>query len=171
MLGRTIRDPGGIEGGPGEEPGLGLLDLDTELAGAKRLAEASGVERLTGQPVWGYEMHVGATTGPALSSPMLDLDGRPDGAVSADGKVMGCYLHGLFASDAFRAAFLERLGGRAASGLAYERRIDATLDALAEHLESNLDLDAMIRMSHPGRVQTSHPRSARVSATRAPAVM
>ena len=194
MLGRTIRDPGGIEGEPGEEPGLGVLDLDTVLAGAKRLAEAGGVERATGRPVQGYEMHVGATTGPALASPMLDLDGgRPDGAVSADGKVMGCYLHGLFASDAFRAAFLERLGGRAASGLAYERQIDSTLDALAEHLESNLDLDAMLRMSHPNgiqasrpngiqashpnglqasrpsRLQASHPSSASVSAIRAPA--
>ena len=163
MLGRTIRDPDGIEGEPGEEPGLGVLDLDTELAGAKQLVEASGTERLTGQPVRGYEMHIGATTGPALSAPMLDLDGRADGAVSADGKVMGCYLHGLFSSDAFRAAFLERLGGRAASGLAYDRQIDATLDALAGHLESHLDLDAIL--------QTSHHSSARVSATRAPAVM
>ena len=163
MLGRTIRDLGGIEGEPGEEPGLGVLDLDTELAGAKQLVETSGTERLTGQPVRGYEMHIGATSGPALSAPMLDLDGRADGAVSADGKVMGCYLHGLFASDAFRAAFLERLGGRAASGLAYERRIDATLDALAEHLESHLDLDAILQMSHQS--------SARVSATRVPAAV
>ena len=129
MLGRTIRDRSGIEGEPGEEPGLGVLDLHTELAGAKRLAEASGTERLTGQPVRGYEMHIGETTGPALSAPMLDLNGRADGTVSADGKVMGCYLHGLFASDAFRAAFLQRLNGRATSGLAWERQIDSTLDA------------------------------------------
>ena len=163
MLGRTIADPGGIEGEPGEAPGLGVLDLHTELAGAKRLAEASGTERLTGQPVRGYEMHIGKTTGPALAAPMLDLNGRADGAVSADGKVMGCYLHGLFASDAFRAAFLQRLNGRATSGLAWERRIDSTLDALAEHLESNLDLDAIIQMSHQS--------SARVSAARVPAAV
>ena len=163
MLGRTIRDPDGIEGEPGEVPGLGVLDLETELAGAKRLVEASGTERLTGKPVQGYEMHIGETTGPALAAPMLDFNGRADGAVSADGKVMGCYLHGLFASDAFRAAFLQRLGGRATSGLAWERRIDSTLDALAEHLESNLDLDAII--------QTSHQSSARVSAARVPAAV
>ena len=163
MLGRTIRDPDGIEGEPGEVPGLGMLDLATELAGAKRLVEATGTERASGQPVRGYEMHMGVTTGPGLSAPMLDLDGRSDGAVSADGKVMGCYLHGLFSSDAFRAAFLERLGGRASSGLAWERRIDSTLDALAEHLESSLDLDAIIQMSHQS--------SARVSATSVPAVM
>ena len=163
MLGRTIRDPGGIEGEPGEEPGLDVLDLTTELTGAKQLVEASGTERLTGQTVRGYEMHVGATTGPALSAPMLELNGRPDGAVSTDGKVMGCYLHGLFASDGFRSAFLERLGGRATSGVVYERQIDSTLDALAEHLESNLDLDAILQMSHHS--------SARVSATSVPAVM
>ena len=163
MLGRTIRDPDGIEGEPGDESGLGVLDLHTELAGDKQLVEASGTERLTGQPVRGYEMHVGATTGPALSAPMLDLNGRTDGAVSADGKVMGCYLHGLFASDAFRAAFLDLLGGRATTGLAYERRIDATLDALGEHLEANLDLDSVLQMSHHS--------SARVSATSMPAVM
>ena len=163
MLGRTIRDPQGIEGEPGEEPGLGVLDLDTELIGAKRLAEVSGTERLTGQPVRGYEMHMGTTAGPARSAPMLDLGGRSDGAVSDDGKVMGCYLHGLFASDGFRAAFLQRLGGRATSGLAWERQIDSTLDALAEHLESNLDLDAILQMSHQS--------NARVSATRATAVM
>ena len=166
MLGRTIRDPHGIEGEPGEEPGLGVLDFETVLCARKQLVEASGVERLTGRPVRGYEMHVGATTGPALSTPMLDLNGRPDGAVSADGRVMGCYLHGLFASDGFRAAFLERLGGRASSGVVYERRIDATLDALAEHLESCMDLDAIVQTS-----RTSHHQGrARVSATRVPAV-
>jgi len=169
MLGHVIRDPDGVEGEPGETPGLGLLDFDTVIAGAKRLVEASGTERLSGRPVRGYEMHVGATTGPALSAPMLDLSGRPDGAVSADGRVMGCYLHGLFSSDGFRAAYLERLGGRAASGLAFERRIESTLDALAEHLESSLDLDAILRMSHPSAARVA--KATRVAATSVPAVM
>ena len=60
--------------------------------------------------VRGYEMHLGVTTGPGLTRPMLDLGRRPDGAVSPDGRVAGCYLHGLFASDPFRRAFLARLG-------------------------------------------------------------
>ena len=71
-------DPHGIEGAPGEEPGLGVLALDTELTGAKQLVETSGTERMSGQPVQGYEMHMGATTGPARSVPMLDLGGRSD---------------------------------------------------------------------------------------------
>ena len=62
--------------------------------------------------VRGYEMHLGVTSGPGLARPMLDLGGRPDGAVSPDGRVAGCYLHGLFAGDAFRRAFLARLGAR-----------------------------------------------------------
>ena len=57
---------------------------------------------------------------------------------------MGCYLHGLFAADAFRHAFLSRLRNRATSGVAYEAGIERTLDNLAEHLEAHLDLDALL---------------------------
>ena len=100
MLGRRIADPDGIEGPPGEAPGLGLLDIETVL-GRRQAARPKppGIDLATGMPVRGYEMHLGATTGPGLARPMLDLGGRPDGAVSADGRVAGCYLHGLFASD------------------------------------------------------------------------
>jgi len=72
---------------------------------------------------------------------MLDLGGRPDGAMSADGRVMGCYLHGIFASDDFRRAFLQSLKPGFASDLAFESRIDATLDALADHLERHVAVD------------------------------
>ena len=144
MLGRELRDPGGVEGVAGAAEGLGLLEVETELGGDKTLTEADGVEVASGQAVRGYEMHVGTTRGPGLARPMLELAGKPAGAVSADGRVMGCYLHGLFAADGFRHAFLSRLKARAASGLAYETEIEATLDALAEHLETHLDLDALL---------------------------
>ena len=78
---------------------------------------------------------------------MLELSGQPSGAVSADGRVMGCYLHGLFALDDFRHAFLSRLKGRAASGLNYEAEIDLVLDALAGHLEHHLDLDRILALA------------------------
>jgi adenosylcobyric acid synthase len=147
MLGRHIADPDGAEGPPGEAAGLGLLDIDTVLGGDKRLAEASGTEIASGAPVRGYEMHLGVTTGPGLARPMLELNGRPDGAVSAEGRVAGCYLHGLFASDAFRYAFLARLGVTGA--VAYQAMIEQTLDALADHLEQSLDLDALLAAARP----------------------
>jgi adenosylcobyric acid synthase len=147
MLGRRIADPAGIEGPPGAADGLGLLDLETTLAPVKRLALVAGCELLTGERVEGYEMHMGRTRGPALVRPFLELAGRPEGAVSADGRVMGCYLHGLFAADGFRHASLARLRPRARSGLAYEHQIEATLDALADHLERALDLAGLLALA------------------------
>jgi adenosylcobyric acid synthase len=147
MLGRRIADPAGIEGAPGELAGLGLLDLETVLTGDKQLQEVRGCEVVSGEAIWGYEMHVGRTTGPALASPMLDLAGRPDGAVSPDGRVMGCYVHGLFAADAFRHRFLARLRKRACSGVSFERQIETTLDGLADHLETHVDLDGLLALA------------------------
>ena len=147
MLGRRIADPAGIEGPPGAAEGLGLLDLDTVLSGDKQLREARGREIASGEPIHGYEMHVGRTSGPALARPMLDLAGRPDGAVSPDGRIMGCYVHGLFAADDFRHAFLARLRARTPSGFRFEQQIEATLDALADHLETHVDLDGLLALA------------------------
>jgi adenosylcobyric acid synthase len=147
MIGRRIADPAGVEGAPGEAKGLGLLDLETVLAGDKQLHEVRGREIASGAAIHGYEMHIGRTSGPALARPMLDLAGRPDGAVSADGGIMGCYVHGLFAADAFRHAFLARLKAREPSGLAFEQQIEATLDALAEHLETHVDLEGLLALA------------------------
>ena len=151
ILGRSITDPERLEGGPASAAGLGLLDIDTVLGEQKRLGVASGADIATGTPLHGYEMHLGVTAGPGLVRPMLRLGDRQDGAVTADGSVMGCYLHGVFASDAFRRAFLARLGV-APSELAYETAIDETLDALASHLAAHLDLDAILAAARPPRL-------------------
>jgi adenosylcobyric acid synthase len=151
MLGRRIADPLGIEGAPAEASGLGLLAVDTELAGNKTLLATTGIDLTTGQPVNGYEMHVGRTAGPGLDRPMLRLAAGNDGAISADGRVFGCYLHGLFASDAFRAAFLNRLRSGAAGGLAFETEVERTLDALADHIARHVDLDALLAAAKPVR--------------------
>ncbi|MEE8272702.1 MAG: cobyric acid synthase [Alphaproteobacteria bacterium] len=144
MLGREIRDPEGTEGPPGRAAGLGLLDIETELTGAKTLRPVDGSDVASGEPVRGYEMHVGRTAGAGLARPMLRLGGRPDGAVSPDGRVRGCYVHGLFAADGFRHAFLAGLRERAASGVAYEAGIDVVLDRLADHLAAHMDLDRVL---------------------------
>jgi adenosylcobyric acid synthase len=147
MLGRRIADPDGIEGEAGAAPGLGLLAVETVLTGEKRLAETRGVELRSGAAVSGYEMHMGRTAGPGTARPMLRLESGDDGAVSADGSVAGCHLHGLFAADGFRRAYLARLGGGGDPALDQESRIEAALDALAAHLEASLDVARLLEIA------------------------
>ena len=146
MLGRAVSDAKGIEGGPGTAPGLGLLEMETELEGEKTLRQTSGTERLSGASVTGYRMHVGHSTGAALARPMLALDDGPDGAMSEDGLVAGCYLHGLFAADGFRGAFLNRIKDDRwrVPGIAYGLEIEGILDQLADHLEAHLDVGKLL---------------------------
>lgn len=149
MLGRAIADPQGIEGAPRALPGLGLLDIETVMTAEKRLVAVTGTTLADDEPFSGYEMHVGDTTGPDAAHPLLRFaDGRADGAVSADGLVAGTYVHGLFANDRQRAAWLARLG--AAPGLSnYEAGIEAVLDRFADHLEAHLDCDGLLRLCRP----------------------
>jgi adenosylcobyric acid synthase len=136
MLGGEVSDPDGIEGEPATVTGLGLLDVTTRLTGSKTLIAVSGEMLDPPAPFNGYEMHVGETTGAGLSRPFARLgDGRLEGAVSADGRVAGCYVHGLFADDRLRAALL----GAHASDHAYEATVEATLDALAHHIAEHVD--------------------------------
>ncbi|SFJ00608.1 adenosylcobyric acid synthase (glutamine-hydrolysing) [Jannaschia pohangensis] len=148
MLGRTIADPGGIEGPPCEVPGLGLLDVATVMQPMKHLSRVSARDRDSGADVSGYEIHLGETTGPDTRNGWLLRDGVAIGAASGDGRVRGCYLHGLFEGDAFRAAFLARLGAQA-SAMDYGAGVEATLDALADHLNRALDLAAFHRLAEP----------------------
>ena len=154
MLGQRIADPRGIEGPPAAVEGLGLLDVETVLTGDKVLVETSGTTLSDGVPFTGYEMHVGRTAaGPGIA-PMLRLaDGRLDGAVSADGRVFGCYVHGLLADDRQRRAWLDRLGV-AAADFAYEAEVETTLDRLADHLERHIDCDALLALARPPRLST-----------------
>lgn len=147
MLGRTLSDPHGIEGPPRTVPGLGLLDVETVMHPEKRLEAVTGTSLADGLPFAGYEMHIGTTSGPDTARPLLRLaDGRLDGAVSGDGRVCGTYLHGLFADDRQRAAWLARLGAEA-GGVAYEAGVDAALDALAGHLAAHVDLGRLLALA------------------------
>lgn len=146
MLGREISDPDGIEGPAGSTPALGLLDVETVLAGDKVLVEAHG-EASGAVPIKGYEMHIGRTTGLGRQSPMIRFaDGRSDGAMNTSGRVSGCYLHGLFSSDLYRSQLLARIGAQA-STLSYEEEVDAILDALATHLEAHLNCDRILELA------------------------
>ena len=146
MLGRSVSDPDGIEGAPGSDPGLGLLQVDTRMQADKRLTLSDAVHVASGLPLRGYEIHIGVTEGPDRARPFARLAGQPEGAVSADGRVEGSYLHGMFAEDAFRSAYLRGLGV-APSGLSYDAGVEAVLDALAAHLETHLDVDGILALA------------------------
>ncbi len=146
MLGRSISDPQGIEGPAGRVAGLGLLDVDTVLTGEKRLTEASGRSG-DGMAFRGYEMHMGRTVGPAAERPLLHLaDGRADGACSPDGSVLGTYVHGLFADDGQRGAWLRRWSA-APSEHRHDEAVEQALDHLAQHLEAHLDVDRLLSLA------------------------
>jgi len=146
MLGRAIHDQEGIEGPPGTAPGLGLLDVETTLSADKRLEPVEGTT-FDGAPFTGYEMHMGVTDGPDCRRPFARLAaGVAEGATLADGRVAGTYIHGLFADDRQRSAWLQRLGGGTA-GVAYDALVDETLDRLAAHLEAHLDVDRLLKLS------------------------
>ncbi|OWV77305.1 cobalamin biosynthesis protein CobQ [Rhizobium sp. R339] len=138
MLGRTVHDPLGLEGGTLETPGLGLLDVETEMAPEKTVRNSQARSTEYDAPLSGYQIHLGITRGPDSTKPSAIVDGAPDGAVSADGRIMGTYLHGLFGSDAYRARLLESFG------LSGERRnyregVEQALDEIAWELERHLD--------------------------------
>ncbi len=146
MLGRRIADPEGLEGPAGETAGLGLLDIDTVMAAEKRLTRVEGVHVASNALMRGYEIHIGESDGPARARPFARIAGEDEGAVSSDGRIMGSYLHGMFAGDAFRRAFLATLGA-APSDLRHDVLIDATLDALAAHLERFVDVQGLFQLA------------------------
>ncbi len=149
MLGRAVSDPDGIEGRAGTFAGLGLLDIVTVMRPGKRVALSNARHLASGAPVSGYEIHLGETTGPDCARAWLDIGGRPEGAASANGQVQGCYLHGLFASDEFRAAWLAQAGTQ--SDLIHGASVETTLDMLADHVAAHFDLDLMLALAEPVR--------------------
>ena len=146
MLGRRIADPDGIEGPAGDQPGLGFLECRDRADG--RQEDCPG-HRSTSRKRRGSlratRFTLARTRGPDCARPFLEIDGRPEGAMSPDGSVRGCYVHGLFASDGFRRAFLTELGGH--SSVAYDAGVEAALDGLAAHLAAHLDLDAILAIA------------------------
>lgn len=142
MLGRMIHDPQGFDGDPGSDAGLGLLDVETRMAPDKRVTQIAGMA--LGQPIQGYEIHMGRTAGPDCARPFAHLP-QADGATSADGRVTGSYLHGLFTGDAFRAAWLAQFGSH--SAVHYGAGVEDVLDRLAAHLEQHLDLDRLFALA------------------------
>ncbi|NTS31646.1 cobyric acid synthase [Phyllobacterium sp. BT25] len=143
MLGRTVRDPEGIEGAATESEGLGHLDIETVMEPEKTVRNVAAHSLQYDVPLSGYEIHLGKTTGPDCSRPTAMINGVEDGAISADGKVFGTYMHGLFGTDAYRSALLRSLGINA-NAFDYRAGVDAALDSIADQLAEVLDLKALI---------------------------
>jgi adenosylcobyric acid synthase len=148
MLGRLIHDPDGLEGAPESIEGLGLLNVETTLRGDKMLTLVDAIHVTSNEPLRGYEIHLGSTGGPDCERPFARISSKPDGAMSRDGRVMGTYLHGAFASDRFRSSFLRSLGATAGN-LAFDALVDETLDVLAQHLERHVDIDQLFAIASP----------------------
>lgn len=147
MLGQTIDDPDGVDGKPGKVAGLGLLNVQTRMGGDKTVTQTDATLKGQNLSVSGYEIHMGQTSGPDCARAWLDVRGTAEGAASENGRVKGTYLHGLFTSDPFRAHFLRSLGHD--SQLNYGSDVERVLDSLAAHLETYMDLDAILNMARP----------------------
>ena len=183
MLGQTLRDPRRIESSWAETAGLGLLPTETVFAPTKQTNQVCAIVQddrhcpgSRGRAVEGYEIHLGQTTGPR---PWLRISHRggvvveaADGAISEDGRIWGCYLHGLFANDFFRRAWLDSLGGRRATPLRFQTgkrlracrtssaaRLEQSLNRLADCVENALDMKKLeqIARNATGKGQDQMP--------------
>jgi adenosylcobyric acid synthase len=161
MLGEEICDPGRIESSIEKMPGLGLLPVRTEFdahkttmrSRARVIASGGFWDALNGQTVFGYEIHMGQTRGADPLFEIFERENNPteviDGAASADRRVFGTYLHGLFDNDNLRRAWLSSLGITPTSKSFIEARA-AAYDRLADHLEASLDIQKLDQIISAG---------------------
>lgn len=139
MLGQRIEDPHGLEGAAGGSAGLALLDFATVLEPEKQLRTVRGQLALENAAVSGYEIHAGVSRGPGLNGAVRLDDGRLDGGLSADGQVLGTYLHGLFESSEACAALLHWAGLGEVQTVDYHALRERDIERLADLLEQHLD--------------------------------
>ncbi|GFO65957.1 cobyric acid synthase [Geomonas paludis] len=162
MLGAAVNDPDRVESSLESTDGLGLLDVVTTMLKEKQTHQAQGELLPAGQgvapgcgtAVAGYEIHMGESVLGSGASPFARISSRSgagadleDGAVSADGRVFGTYLHGIFDNHAFRTGFLNRI--RRQKGI--PERAEVALapdpcDELAVHMEKHLDLERIFQI-------------------------
>ncbi len=144
LLGKRILDPELVDGNVSAIDGLGLLDVETHMAGEKSTQLVHGNSLQCQASVTGYEIHMGRTTGPDTKRPLLTIDSRVDGATNVRGNIQGTYVHGIFSSDDYRAWWLDTLITGSASQLHYDDEVEFELDALADGLEESLQIDALL---------------------------
>ena len=143
MIGQQIHDPDGIEGKPGSQPGLQLMDFETTLAPVKQLTQVNGTLFGKSIPVTGYEIHMGITEGEALKKPAIFLDDRFDGVLSDDNQILGTYLHGVFDHHEACDALLQWAGLNAEASVDYQDLRQREIDRVAAMLEAEIDFDSL----------------------------
>ena len=147
MLGEQVHDPLGLEGLAGSSDGLGLLAFSTTLEEEKQLRNVRGRLLLEDADVSGYEIHAGVTSGDALSNAAVILDdGRSDGAQSADGQILGTYLHGLFETPAACSALLRWAGLQDVQEVDYHALRERDIERLADLVENHLDTELLRKL-------------------------
>lgn len=156
MLGELIQDPLGLEGLAGTSLGLGLLPLSTELKPDKCLVERRSQLMLLGieTPVSGYEIHLGVTQVQPGQQPPMPLirhaDGGLDGAISADGQILGTYLHGLFDTPAAMKQLMQWAGADISLPTQHDIEYQqTTINRLADCIEEHLDLERILALLTP----------------------
>ena len=162
MLGTRIHDPHGVEGPAGASSGLALLELETELQKRKQLRNVNGHLQL-GPAFHGYEIHMGTSKGAALERPAASIDGRPEGAMSADGRILATYVHGIFDAPAACAALLDWAGMEGAQGVDLAAMREASLERLADCVAENLDVGYVRNAVARPQLQSPAPTSSRSS--------
>jgi adenosylcobyric acid synthase len=143
MLGKRIVDEDGADGIAGDVRGLGLLDVETHMNGCKTVRPVDGQCVRSGVNVSGYEIHNGETAGPDCGRPIFRLAGSSEGARSANDLVVGTYVHGLMASDTYRASFLAEFG-HGESMFKYSDAVDDALNELSDGLDAALDIERLL---------------------------
>jgi len=144
MLGDRVDDPDGLESNAGSSTGLGWLAMTTRLIAGKQLRNVQGVFLPADTAIHGYEIHSGVSEGSALLRPMLQLGERNEGAISDDGQVMGCYLHGLFDRAEACNGILQWAGLRGERAVDYDDHRQKDLDRLADLIEEHLDTERLL---------------------------
>jgi adenosylcobyric acid synthase len=143
MLGEAIHDPYSIEGEIGSSTGFGWLAMETTLEQEKQLKQVSATLTFAEATVTGYEIHMGVSQGNALAQPALMIDGKPEGAISADQHLVGTYVHGLFDHPESCAAWLTWAGLQDAEPFDYRQLREQSLERLADCVETHLDWDKL----------------------------
>ena len=144
MLGEYIHDSHGYEGVPGTVKGLGLLQVSTTMQERKTVKQVEVQCASSGLPVKGYEIHMGNTSGRDCDRPLTYAGDQKEGAKSANGRIEGSYIHGLFSNDDYRRDWLQRAGADAQNSVSYQGSVEAAIDEFADAMESDLNIDALL---------------------------